>query len=345
MGLPTPGTLRPLDDVLQPLLQRLSPVTPVDVPREGASGAVAAEPVRASRGLPEQAIALRSGLAVASLDLVGASPQSPVVLTRRPEAVLAGAPLPEGCDAVIHPTAVSEVGAMILVGDAATPGMNARLDGQDAMPGAVLLPAGQRMTAEAMLACRLAGIGSISARQPRVAVLLADKSHAAWIEERLAAVGCKTSRDASTSHLVIRDATETAPRLALQPGDTAWIATAPDGAVNAELPARFDAVVAAYAALVLPVVARLAGLGLRSCPRALTRKISSSIGMTELALLRATQAGYAPLAVGDVILSALAQADTYMLIPPAAEGHAAGEIIAAIRLADPFGLDQPEGSP
>ena len=338
------AALKPLDNVLQPVLEQLSPVLPSRVPLEMARGVVAAEPVRASRAVPERAIALRSGLAVASLNLVGASPQSPVVLASRPHAVVAGALLPEGCDAVVYPTAVTEVGAMLFISDAATPGMNARLEGQDLVVGAALVPAAQCITPEAMLALRLAGIVSIAARQPRVSVQLDNAAHAAWIELRLSALGCVRSVDVSESNLVIRDASETAPRLALRPGNTAWIERTPDGAVHIELPGRFDGVVAAYAALVLPVVARLASLGLRSCPRPLTRKIASSIGMTELALLRVTQAGYEPLAIGDVTLSAVAQADAYRLIPAAAEGHAAREVVAAISFAHPFGLDQPEGS-
>lgn len=72
--------LRPLDDVLQPVLQQLRPVLPSRVTVDEASGSVTAEPVRASRAMPELVMALQSGLAVASLDLVGASPHSPVVL-------------------------------------------------------------------------------------------------------------------------------------------------------------------------------------------------------------------------------------------------------------------------
>ncbi len=335
--------LQPLDDVLQPILQQLRPVLPSRVPLDEAGGAVTAEPLRASRAIPERALALRSGLAVASLDLVGASPQSPIVLGGRPYAVIAGDTLPKGCDAVIDRSAVTEVGVMLIVSEAAAPGMNARLEGQDLAPGAILLSAGQRMTPEAMLACRLAGIDAIAVRQPRVSVQLEEASHAAWLEQRLSALGCKTSVDGSQNDLVIRDATQTAPRLALQPGEMAWIELEPDSAVLIELPARFDGVVAGYAAFVLPVVAQLVGLGLQASPNPLTRKISSSIGMTELALLRTAPAGYQPLAVGDVTLSAVAQADSCLLIPPNAEGYAAGDIVLAIRLADPFGHEHLEG--
>lgn len=335
--------LQPLADVLQAVLQRLSPVLPRRVPIDAAGGAVTAETLRASRAMPQRALALRSGLAVTSLDLVGASPHSPVVLGGRPDAVVTGDPLPEGCDAVLDQSAVTEVGAMLIVSEAAAPGMNARMEGQDLAPGAILLSAGQRMTPEAILACRLAGIDAIAVRQPRVSVQLEDASHAAWLEHRLTALGCKTSLDGSPNHLIIRGAPQISPRLAIQPGDTAWIEMTPDGAVLIELPARFDGVMAGYAAFVLPALARMVGLGLRANQKLLTRKISSSIGMTELALLRTVPAGYEPLAVGDVTLAAVAQADSCMLIPPNTEGYAAADIVQAIWLADPFGLEHLEG--
>src|SRR5437868_7807676 len=86
------ATLKRLDDVLHPVLHRLTLIVPSVVPLEQASGAVPVEPVLASRSVPERSIALRSGLAVSSLDLVGASPHSPVVLTRTPARVTAGDP-------------------------------------------------------------------------------------------------------------------------------------------------------------------------------------------------------------------------------------------------------------
>ena len=165
------ATLKRLDDVLHPVLHRLTLIVPSVVPLEQARGAVSVEPVLASRSVPERSIALRSGLAVSSLDLVGASPHSPVVLTRTPARVTAGDPLPEGCDAVIDATALTEAGPMILVNDSATPGLNTRLAGQDLRPGAVVVPAGRQLTPEAMLACRLGAICSLTIRQPRATVV------------------------------------------------------------------------------------------------------------------------------------------------------------------------------
>lgn len=67
--------------------------------------------------------------------------------------------------------------------------------------------------------------------------------------------------------------------------------------------------------------------------------------MTELVLLRKNLEKLEPMAVGDVTLAALAQADSYCLMPSRTEGHAANEAIAAIGLDDPFGSNRPESSP
>lgn len=109
-----------------------------------------------------------------------------------------------------------------------------------------------------------------------------------------------------------------------------------------EVPSRFDGLVAAYLALIVPVVAQLSGQSIRTIQVPLARKIASAIGMTELVLLRDSPRQLEPMAVGDVTLTAIAQADIYCFIPAGAEGHAAGELITAIRLDDPFGPNRPE---
>jgi hypothetical protein len=131
----------------------------------------------------------------------------------------------------------------------------------------------------------------------------------------------------------------------LRPGETAWIELSADGTVLVDVPRQFDGLMAAWAALVVPTIARLSGLEVHASRRPLTSKIASTIGMTELALLRSARAGYEPLAVGDVSLAAIAQADAYYLVPASAEGHAIGHSLPALRIADPLGLGRPEGSP
>jgi molybdopterin biosynthesis enzyme len=333
-------SLKPVLDVLQPILQRLAPVAPRRVPIERARGLTLAEPACAVAPVPLRAVALRSGLAVASLDLVGASAQSPVVLVRVPPAVAAGDALPDGCDAVVDPDTVTRMGRTLLVTEQATPGMNARLSGQDLRHEGLLMPAGSRVTSEAILACRLAGIDTVTVRQPALSVQIEDRLHRAWLCGRLIDLGCTLAEHEGPADLFIRDARQDEPRLALQPGDSSWIEALSDGPVQVEMPRRFDGFVAAYLALVVPVVAALSAQRVASIKRPLARKVASAIGMTELVLLRCREGRLDPLAVGSIPLPALAQSDAYYLVPAGVEGHAIGEGIDAVRLDDPFGLSQ-----
>jgi molybdopterin molybdotransferase len=333
-------SLKPVLDVLQPILQRLAPVAPRRVPIERARGLTLAEPTRAVAPVPLRAVALRSGLAVASLDLVGASAQSPVVLARVPPAVAAGDALPDGCDAVVDPDTVTRMGPTLLVTEQATPGMNARLSGQDLRHDGLLMPAGSRVASEAILACRLAGIDTVTVRQPTLSVQIEDGLHRAWLCGRLIDLGCSLVEHESPADLTIRTPRQDEPRLALQPGDSCWIEALSDGPVQVEMPRRFDGFVAAYLALVVPVVAALSAQRVASIKRPLARKVASAIGMTELVLLRCREGRLDPLAVGSIPLPVLAQSDAYYLVPAGVEGHAIGEGIDAVRLDDPFGLSQ-----
>lgn len=333
--------LKPVLDVLQPILQRLAPVAPRKVPIESALGLTLAEPVCAVAPVPLRAVALRSGLAVASLDLVGASAQSPAILTRAPPPVAAGDELPDSCDAVVDPAIVTRAGSILLVADQATPGMNARLSGQDLQRDALVMPAGSRMTSEAILACRLAGIDTAAVRQPTLSIQIEDRSHDTWLRSRLTALGCDF---ATPADLVIRSARQAEPRLALQPGDSSWVEVCADGSVHVEMPRRFDGLIGAYLALVVPVVAELSAQRIRAITRPLARKVASAIGMTELVLLRSSEGKLHPMAIADVTLVALAQSDAYCLVPAGVEGHAIGEVIDAVRLDDPFGFSHREHS-
>lgn len=337
--------LKPVLDVLQPILQRLAPVAPCRVPIESAGGLTLAEPMCAVAPIPPRAIALRSGLAVTSLDLIGASAESPVIVTRTPPPVAAGDELPDGCDAVIDPATVTQAGSILLVADQATPGMNARLSGQDLRLDALVMPAGSRITLEAMLACRLAGIDSATVRQPTLSVQIEDQSHVTWLRSRLMALGCNVVERGNPADLLIRSTRQAEPRLALQPGDSSWIEALPDGSVHIEMPRRFDGFIAAYLALVVPVVAELSAQRICAIKRPLARKVASAIGMTDLALLRSSDGKLNPMAIGNVTLVALAQSDAYYLVPAGVEGHAVGEVIRAVSLEDPFGFSHQEHSP
>ena len=327
--------LSALDAVLLPVLAKVGVVAPVQVSATEAEGLILAAPVVAAFPMPLSDIALRSGLAVASLDLVGAALQAPVSLMARPAHVNAGDPLPSGCDAVIAPEAALHVGPVTVFTESVAPGTYVRFRGHDLAQGSVVAAAGTKMTAEQVLVCQTIGAGFVSVHRPVVTIEIADAAHRDWVETRIRALGCTIADISAMPSMIIRDSRSDEPRLALQPGETAWIARN-DCHVEIEMPRRFDGLVSAFAALVLPIVARLLGQSLRTEPVRLRRKVSSSVGVVEIALLYVDGGAAEPLTVGDITLMALATANAVLVIPAGLEGYAAGDRVGAVLTAEPF---------
>src|SRR5262249_21924871 len=113
--------------------------------------------------------------------------------------------------------------------------------------------------------------------------------------------------------------------IALTPAETAAFGTVGLRPVLA-LPGRLDAALAAWHVLGQLLLARLAGnVEPPSLRRAkLTRKVSSTVGLAELVPVRCDGASATPIASGYVPLSALAQANGWVLIRPDSEGYPEG---------------------
>lgn len=334
------SALIPLDRALARLLDGLGPVAAETAALPDAAGLVAAETLHAPRALPVRPLALRRGIAVASADLVGATPHAPALLPSAPPVVLGGDVLPEGADAVLPADAAATSGPFHEIGQSAYPGEGAVLPGTDLTDGAVIVAAGAPITAEAVLALQLAGIAELTVRRPRIALMGdAAGAEAAWLKARLARAGCAVT-DAAPADLALHLARDPAavvagPGLALQPGGDAALLV--DGTSRTlVLAPRADALAAALFALVFPVVAVLQGRRLATVARALTRKMASQVGLADLALLRHTPEGWEPLGVGRVTLMAILAADAVAILGPESEGAAAGAPIAAIPLQEPF---------
>jgi molybdopterin biosynthesis enzyme len=320
-------SLATLSETLAAALGGIAAVTPVSIAASASEGRLLAAEAASPGPCPAAAIALRSGFAVASLDLVGASMHSPAPLPGEPTRVRIGEALPAGCDAVIDPEAVIRQGAMWLASESPAPGSHARLQGHDLAAQGAILPAGSRVTREAVLAFRLAGVAEVLVRRPVVALAHPDAAIRDWLAGRLVDHGAAIARPGEAPDLVLRAAVDEIPRIALRPGEGAWIAAGPPPAI--ELPARFDGAVAALFALALPALDRLMGASARMIALPLRRKVSSSIGSSELALLALVDGAYEPVCVGEATLGALARADAVALLPPGSEGLATGESLAA----------------
>jgi molybdopterin molybdotransferase len=334
-------TLTPLGDALARLLAGLAPVPPEIVPVGEAVGWVAAETLRAAMALPKRSVALRSGIAVASADLVGASPYTPAMMASPPPRLFLGDDLPAGTDAVLPADAVTVSGPVHEIGQAAYPGEGAALAGSDLAQDALLVARGATITAEIALALALAGMPTVAVRRPRIAVT-GDTAGAAaaWLGARLSAAGCAVVTGPPvdlTLHLAADPAGVAVDLsgIAVRPGGDMALSGDASGRKLVLAP-RFDAVVTGFHALVLPFVAAATARRQHRITRPLTRKIVSQVGLADIALLRHTGDAFEPLGIGRVTLSALLAADAVAILDPASEGAAAGAPLAAILVTEPF---------
>jgi molybdopterin biosynthesis enzyme len=125
--------------------------------------------------------------------------------------------------------------------------------------------------------------------------------------------------------------------IALHPGRTTaigWIAGRPVVAV----PGAPAHALAAWWTMVQPVLDRLSGRKLRrKTVLPLSRKISSTVGVTEIVLLEQIDAAWMPLATGDLSLDHIACADAWLAVPGGSEGYAAKTLVSAYPLRDQAG--------
>ncbi|MDG3041269.1 molybdopterin-binding domain-containing protein [Roseicyclus marinus] len=325
--------LVPLEDCLAQALSGQGPVLSEVVPVTAARGGILAEPLVFPLDTPAQPEALRVGVAVAALDLAGASASLPIPLAH-PIRVLSGDQLPPGADAVLPAVGLETLAGGLVAIQTVAPGEGVRRAGHDGRAGAPIAAAGAVMTNHVCHVATMAGLEVCHLRRPRVRVDLPDPRHQAFIEGFLTALGGKFVAEAPD--LLLRPSDDAEPRLALAPGDTAWLER--EGAMLVlSVPRRFDAVFAACVALAMPAMAALTGAKALTETRPLTRKIASGLGLSHLVLLTRQDDAWVPGPAGSVTLAALAAADACAILPPHSEGLPAGAMLAGIPLNFPLG--------
>ena len=366
-----PASLTPLEMVLAALLDGLAAVVPVELPLAQALDGVAADmpPFEAH---PPRDIAMADGWAFHALDLVGASSYSPLPLAISPVWVEAGDAIPDGCDCVIDSDLVDQTGRMVQVLAEAIPGQGVRRIGGDIAEGRSAIASGRRIRPLDLLIARAAGLETLKVRRPRLRIvdipaasgvavtakLIAESARragvdvvcaeaagrdAASIAKALDAGACDAlvtiggsgvgRTDAAIAALAQRGDV-IAHGIALQPGRTTAAGRIGEIPVMA-LSGAPDRALAAWWTLALPMLDRLSGL--RSRPAVtlpLARKIASSVGIAEMALLERDGGAWTPLAVGDLSLETIARADAWLTVPGDSEGFAAGTPIDAYILRD-----------
>lgn len=327
------SSLVSVEACLAQALSDLTPVPPETVALGAAIGHVLADDLLLPQDLPRDMQALRAGFAVAALDLMGASAALPQPLAA-PLRVVPGDSLPPGTDAVLAEDGVEHTGTGPEAIRPVGPGEGVRRAGHDGRAGAPIAPAGARLSARVALVAALAGIEAVARRRPRVQVALADPAQADFTALWVQGLGARVVTDAPD--LLMRPTETHQPRLALSPGDTAWLGRA-DGGLVLDLPHRFDGMVAALLALGLPALAALSGAALRHETRPLTRKVSSGLGLSDVVLLLDDAGGWCPAAPGSITLESLSQASAFALLPPDSEGLPAGASLAGLPLDQPLG--------
>ncbi|WP_315928949.1 molybdopterin-binding protein [Mesorhizobium sp. SP-1A] len=363
--------LKSLESIRAELVEGLAGVAPSSMTLAQARGRVAAETAVLATPLPERNKAVLDGWALRSLDLAGASSYSPVPLPNAPVWVEAGQELPDGCDCVLRADMVDCTGPFAQAFAEAPPGEGIRRAGEDIAAGRPLVVAGRRLDAADLLALRALGHETIPVRVPRVLLLdvaARDKNSltSQFIGELLEGEGADVSfencpRDAASiagalddreCDMIVTiggtgsghgDATADALRMrealiahgiALRPGQTAAVGKL--GAIPVvALPGAPDHAFAVYHALVRPALDRLAGrLAGSGVALPLARKISSMVGIAEIALVRWDNSSWLPLSVGDLPLDHLRLADAVVVLASGSEGHAAGTQLEAFLLRD-----------
>jgi len=367
-GQRLPASLSTLDAALAGLLRGLEPLAVVELPLREALGCVIAEwpPLEA---FPPHDLAAVDGWPLRASDLVGASSYTPVPLMTSPVWVEAGDQMPRGCDCVIDADSVDEAGPVIQVLTEAIPGQGVRRAGGH-IPDGFVMASGARFRALDLVVARSAGLETIGVRRPRLRIVNVPASNGdltttRLIEENTRSVGTEVvyteaaSRDVASianaldatacdllvtiggsgvgrtdaAVLALAERGEVlAHGIALQPGRTSAIGRIAKTPVIA-VPGSADEALAAWWTLALPVLDRLSGRQ----PRAVTilplaRKLASSVGIADVALLGREDDRWVPLAVGELPFKTLVSAEAWLVVPDSSEGFAAGTPVGAYLL-------------
>jgi molybdopterin molybdotransferase len=365
-----PASLTPLDVAIEALLRGVVPVKPIELALAEALGCIAAEmpPLTA---YPPRDIAAVDGWALRAGDLVGASSYSPLPLGKSPVWVEAGDAMPETCDCVADSDSVDQTGPMFQVIAEAIPGQGVRRAGGDIAAGTIVVEAERRILPRDLLIARAGGMTALKVRRPRVRVvnvpasgeavtaqLIAESARKAGAEvftiettgrdadsiaQALDAGGCDLLLTTGGSGVGRTDATVTtlaqrgeliAHGIAIEPGRTTAVGRVGNTPFIA-LPGAPDQAFAAWWTLAIPVLDRLSGRRPRTTLNLpLARKIASSVGIAEIALLQRKQGAWSVLAAGDLSLGSIARAEAWLVVPGGSEGFAAGAPVDGYMLRD-----------
>lgn len=192
----------PLDDVLRWIDRNAAPAEPRAVPAAEAAGCVLGEPVAAPGDWPAVDRASRDGVAVASIDTLGAGTYNPIPL---PDAVSvsAGDPLPPGCDAVLPVEAVQNESVFVEAVGSVALGDGVERRGEGVRAGTILLESGRILRPQDIGLLAALGIASVTVLpRPRVRIVLAGGPRHGACEALGAMLAALVARDGGVPDLV-----------------------------------------------------------------------------------------------------------------------------------------------
>ena len=352
--------LTPLADVLSLIDAQVKPVTPRTLDVGAASGRILASNATAP-ARPATAIALLDGWAVNAEETVGAESYSPALLLRVPSRIEVGQAMPAGTDSVAPLDAVKVGEAQAEALTTIYPGEGVLPSGGDTDPVVPLLRAGERLRLTHIATFAAAGLARIPVREPRIRVVALRGSGIVSAAARLIAAdierhggsarfdedgsgltaalaadnadaiiglgGTGSGRKDVSVQTLAREGKLAVHGMALTPGETAAFGFSGSRPVLL-LPGRLDAALAVWLNVGRRMFRRLSGaLNRENEPTetlVLARKVTSTVGMTELVPVRRSAGKAEPLASKYLPFSVLAQADGWILVPPESEGYSAG---------------------
>jgi molybdopterin molybdotransferase len=355
--------LTPLEDVLRRIGECVDPAKPRDMRAAAALGATLARDIVIADPHPAAPLALVDGFAVRAEATLDAGAYAPVILGAARE-IAVGQALVDGdavapLDALTWRDGKAEMHAPLTAGDGGL------MPGTDAGAGETLCHAGRRLRAVDIAAMQALGVTGAFVRKPRVRVARVGRGRddildaaADWLAYAIAADGGEpvVSRPGpevgallpaggvaavvmvggtgagagdETVHALARTGTVEIHGIAVSPGETAAFGTAISRPVLL-IPGRLDAAVAVWLLIGRPLLARLRG-GTGNDPArksALIGKVTSTVGLTELVLVRRAADGVEPLASRYLPLATLAHADGWITVPADSEGLPPGARVA-----------------
>ena len=189
MAVPDAAAPLPVEDYLARVLAGIEPLTPYEHPLMDALGMPVAEDVRAAVSLPVFDNSGMDGYAVAFRDVADATPERPVhqpvvgeiaagqttIFDLTPGTavrIMTGAPVPQGCTAVVPFEWAEEVGREVLVHRAPDEGQHIRRAGEEVRQGDLLMTAGEVIGTRHVGLLAALGLGRVpTAPRPRVVVM------------------------------------------------------------------------------------------------------------------------------------------------------------------------------